>query len=221
MASLLYCLTLGSAETVFNLLGVADQPVLSHEFQEFRVYWSEVATPEALLEGPSRRAAEQKYRQVLREIITNATALSFPYPAVVVSLEALEKLLAEELSHWQEALTRLAGNVQYEITAPWSDNESRDLATPISGKEYLKRCEESEARVAAINSKLRSVTSGIVLDWRRRRERRNYIWYALMRRDARAQFIAALRSAGPSEGVRLRLSGPWPPDEFAALSSSS
>jgi len=33
--------------------------------------------------------------------------------------------------------------------------------------------------------------------------------------------IAALRSAGPSEGVRLRLSGPWPPGEFMKTLSES
>ncbi len=35
-----------------------------------------------------------------------------------------------------------------------------------------------------------------------------------MPRDCRERFLASLRSAGGSEGVRLRLSGPWPPSEF-------
>lgn len=146
-------------------------------------------------------------------MVASTTPLSFPYPSVVLNLEELEKLLAEEHSRWQEALTRLAGKLQYELTATWSDNE-KDLATPVSGKEYLKRLQASEARVAAIDAKLRSVCSRIVLDWRTRRERRNHLWFALLPRDAGESFIAALRSAGPSEGVRLRLSGPWPPDEF-------
>ena len=203
------------------MIGIAEQTVLSHEFQQMRVYWSEVATPEALLEGAGRKAAEQKYRQVLREIVNLITPLSFPYPAVVANLEELDDLLTEGRERYSEALERLAGNVQYELTATWSDNESSDLATPVSGKEYLRRREESESRVAAIDAKLRSVGSGMVLDWRARRDRRSYLWFALMPRAAREQFIAALRSAGPSERVRLRLSGPWPPDEFAWQTGSN
>lgn len=214
MACFLYCVTLKNGDTLSNLVGVAEQQVSSHELQELRVYWSEVSTPEALLKGPSRQAAEQRYRGVLREVVSHTTALSLPYPSVVANLEELEKQLDLEQSRLQETLTRLAGNIQYELTATWTDNESKDFATPVSGKEYLKRRQESEARVAAIDGKLKVVTSGIVLDWRARKERRSHLWFALMPRDAREQFIGALRSAGPSEGVRLRLSGPWPPDEF-------
>jgi hypothetical protein len=217
LACFLYCVSLTSEEPVANLPGIAEQPVFLHEFQGLRTYWSEVATPEALVAGPGRRAAEQKYRQVLREVISHVTTLSLPYPSVVANLQEMEKLLADEREHYSEALTRLAGKVQYELTATWSDDDAKDLATPVSGKEYLKRRQESEARVAAIDTKLRAVTSSVVLEWRTRRDRRLHLWYALMPRDAREQFIAALRSAGPSQGVRLKLSGPWPPDEFANL----
>ena len=217
LACFLYCVSLISGETVSSLLGVADQPVVSHELQGLRAYWSEVVAPEALIPGASRRAGEQKYRYVLREIAARTTALSFPYASVVLSLAELEKFVGEEQRLLCEALTRLAGNVQYELTATWIDRENRNLATPVSGKEYLKRREESEARVAAVDAKLKAVASGIVLEWRSRQDRRNHIWYALMPRDAREQFMAALRSAGPSEGVRLRLSGPWSPDAFADL----
>ena len=68
--------------------------------------------------------------------------------------------------------------------------------------------------MAAIDAKLRTVAVGIVREWRSRQERRKHLWFALLARDDREQFIAALRSARPSEGVRLRLSGPWPPGEF-------
>jgi len=94
------------------------------------------------------------------------------------------------------------------------DDERADLATPVSGRAYLKRREEAEVRIAAIDTKLKTVAAGIVLDWRMRQDRRNRLWYALLPRSDSERFIAALRSAGPSEGVRLRLSGPWPPTEF-------
>ena len=123
--------------------------------------------------------------------------------------------MSDEREHFEEALNRLGDTVQYEMIASWTADEQADLATPVSGREYLKRRQEAEERIAAIDNKLKSVTAGIVREWRARQDRRKHHWFALVLRQDRERFIAALRSAGPSEGVRLRLSGPWPPSEFA------
>ena len=191
---------------------------MQHEAQTLRIYWSEVANPETLLEGPARVAAEQKFRQVLREIVLRASAISFPFPAVVPGVEAIDAVIAEHREYYVNALERLADFVQYELTATWANEEKSDLATPVRGREYLKRRQESDSRVAAIDAKLKAVTGDIVRDWRSRQDRRKHLWYALVHRDDRERFIAALRSAGPSEGVRLRLGGPWPPNEFLEAS---
>jgi hypothetical protein len=212
---LLYCVALSATNPAPNLTGIAEQPVLTLEANGLRVYWSEVASPEALAEGASRKMAEARHRQVLRDIVAAITPLSFPFPAVVESTDAIAALLADQHAAYLEALTRLAGLVQYELTASWAEEEGVDLSKPVSGSEYLKRRQQAEVRVSAIDNKLRTVTAGIVHDWRMRQERRNRIWVVLLARDDRERFIAALRSAGPSEGVRLRLSGPWPPDAFA------
>jgi len=217
LACLLYCVTLKSAESLSNLTGVGEQPVDTHDSGELRVYWSEVANPETLVEGASAKAAGLKYQRVLREAVLRTTALAFSYPAVVGSLEDVDALVQEEQEHYVEALTRLAGTIQYDLTAAWAEDERADLATPITGKEFQKRRAESEARTAAIDIKLKTVTAGIVREWRSRQDRRKHMWFALLASDDRERFIAALRSAGPSEGVRLRLSGPWPPNEFARV----
>ena len=214
MACLLYCVTLSSAEPISSFIGVAGQAVVAHESGELRAYWSEVANPQALVEGASRKPAELKYQQVLREIVIRTTAIAFPFPAVVTDLEDVDALVTEQHEHYVEALGRLADTVQYDLTASWAEDERADLATPVQGREYLKRRKETEARVAAIEAKLRTVTVGIVREWRSRQERRKHLWFALLTRDDRERFLAALRSAGSSEGVRLRLSGPWPPGEF-------
>ncbi len=182
--------------------------------EALRVYWSEVANPETLLEGPVRLPAEQKFRQVLKDLVVRASAISFSFPALVPAVESIDSLIVKHKEHYASALEQLADMVEYELTATWANDESSDLATPVSGREYLKRREESGSRVAAIDAKLKTVTGGIVRDWRSRQDRRKHLWYALVHREARERFIAALRSAGPSEGVRLRLGGPWPPNEF-------
>lgn len=207
-------MTPGSADPIFGLSGVADQSLISHDAGTLRVYWSEVTNPETLLEGPVRAAAEQKFRQVLKDIVIRTSAISFPFPAVVPDVGGIDALIAEHRDYYADALEQLADMVEYELTATWANEESSDLATPVSGREYLKRREEAEGRIAAIDAKLKTVTVGIVRDWRSRQDRRKHLWYALVPRDERERFIAALRSAGPSEGVRLRLGGPWPPNEF-------
>ena len=214
MPCLLYCVSLSATSPAPNLTGAAEQPVLTYESGGLRVYWSEIATPDALAEGPSRKAAEARYRQILRDIVSVVTPLSFPFPAVVESTDTITALLAEQHDTYIEALSRLADTVQYELTATWAEDEHADLAIPVSGREYERRHRAAEVRAAAIGSKLKTVTAGIVREWRSRQERRNRIWYGLMAREDRERFMAALRNAGPSEGVRLRLSGPWPPNEF-------
>jgi hypothetical protein len=221
LACLLYCITLASAESLSNLVGVAEQPVIAHDSADLRVYWSQVANPETLVEGASRKPAELRYQQVLREAALQTTALAFPFPSVVEDIESIEVLISEQRESYLEVLTRLADTIQYELTATWADDERADLSAPVKGSEYLKRRQESEARIAAIDTKLKSVTGDVVREWRSRQDRRKHLWFALMARDDRERFIAALRSAGPSEGVWLRLSGPWPPNEFVLEQQSA
>ena len=204
-------------EPISSLTGVADQPVLVHDSGPLRIYWSEVANPETLVEGASRKPADLKYQQVLREMTMRATAIAFAFPALIAEPESIDTVLAEQREDYAKALARLQGTIQYELTATWAEDDRANLAAAISGREFQKRRAEGEARIAAIDTKLKTVTAGIVRDWRSRQERRKHLWFALMAREDRERFIAALRTAGPSEGVRLRLSGPWPPSEFVEL----
>jgi hypothetical protein len=128
-------------------------------------------------------------------------------------LESLDKLIAGERTNYEAALTRLAGTMEYQLTATWTADAETDLATPVSGREYVKRRQGAEARIAALDSKLKRITDGIVREWRSRQDRRNHLWFALVPRTEGDRFLSALRNAGSSEDVRLRLSGPWPPSE--------
>jgi len=132
----------------------------------------------------------------------------------------MEDLLADKQELYRAALARIGDAVQYEIVATWAQDEEADLATPISGREYVKRRQAISERVAALNNKLKNVAGDSVREWRVHQERRLHRWFALVSRQDRERFVAALRSAGPSEGVRLRLSGPWPPSEFMNLGAA-
>jgi hypothetical protein len=214
MPILLYCMTHPN-EGVNVASGVCDCQVQSQITAGLRVYWSEIANPEACLgDAQSLKKAESQCHQVLREILAEATPFPFPFPTMLESADVLEQRLAADGELYGAALARIGDAVQYEIVAIWEADEQADLATPVSGREYVKRRQESASRIASVDSKLKNVTAGSVREWRGRQERKTHRWFALVPRDGRERFVASLRSASPSEGVRLRLSGPWPPSEF-------
>lgn len=214
MPCVLYCVT-QSKEIVSVASGVCESGVQSRELAGIRVYWSEIANPDACLGEPeSLKQAASQFQRVLREILATITPLPFAFPTLLENAEALEEFVAAGQELYREALERVGDAVQYEITASWAVDEQADLATPVSGREYRKRRQEAAGRIAAIDSKLKNVTADAVREWRTRQERRTHHWFALVPRVSRERFIGLLRSAGPSEGVRLRLSGPWPPNEF-------
>jgi hypothetical protein len=214
MPCLLYCVT-QPKQIVKMAAGVCEGEVQSHEMLGMQVYWSEIANPEACLgSAESLKKAALQFHQVLREILATATPIPFRFPTLLESEDGIEQQLAEGQELYRAALERIGDAVQYEVVGSWAEDEQVDLATPVSGREYLKRRSQATERIAAIDSKLKSVTAGSVREWRARQERKSHRWFALVPRESRDRFIASLRSAGPSQGVRLRLSGPWPPAEF-------
>ena len=214
MPCLLYCVT--QPKQIVNVAaGVCEAEVQSREMLGMQVYWSEIANPEACLgSSESLKKAALQFHQVLREILTTATPIPFRFPTLLESEDSMEQHLAAEQELYRAALERIGDAVQYEVVGSWAADEQADLATPVSGREHLKRRSQATERIAAIDSKLKSVTTDSVREWRARQERKNHRWFALVPRESRDRFVASLRSAGPSEGVRLRLSGPWPPAEF-------
>ena len=214
MPCLLYCVTQPN-QTVNVASGVCEGAVQSREMLGVQVYWSEIADPEECLgTAESLKKAALQFHQVLREILAAATPIPFRFPTLLESEEGMEQHLADEQELYRAALERIGDAVQYEVVGSWAADEQADLATPVSGREYLKRRSQATERIAAIDSKLKSVTTDSVREWRARQERKNHRWFALVPRENRDRFVASLRSAGPSDGVRLRLSGPWPPAEF-------
>ncbi len=214
MPCLVYCVTQPN-QIVDPAGGVCEGAVRSREMSGMRVYWSEIANPEECLgSAESLKKAALQFHQVLRNVLATATPIPFRFPTLLEGEDGIEKQLLEGQEMYRAALERIGDAVQYEVVGSWADDEQVDLATPVSGREYLKRRSQATGRIAAVDSKLRSVTAGSVREWRARQERKSHRWFALVPRESRDRFVASLRSAGPSQGVRLRLSGPWPPAEF-------
>jgi Gas vesicle synthesis protein GvpL/GvpF len=214
MPILLYCVT-QAKEPVSIAAGVCGSVVESHELAGLQVYWSEIANPgEWFGDAESLKKAASQFQQVLRQVLSATTPLPFPFPTLMENMVEVENHLAAEQELYRAALEKIGDAVQYEIVASWAADEQTDRATPVRGREYAQRHREAALRVAAVDSKLKAVTGNSVREWRARQERKAHHWFALVPRKDRERFVACLRSAGPSEAVRLRLSGPWPPSEF-------
>jgi len=221
MPILLYGVT-QSTETASVATGVGGAEVRSEEIAGLRIYWSEMPDAEMCLSSPEcARTSLSQFQKVLREILVLTTPIPFAFPTLLQDVDALQERLTADREFYCATLERVGNAVQYIITASWTTEEQADLATPVSGREYRKRREESMARMEAIDKKLKNVTGNSVSEWRDRQDRRTHRWFALVPRECRESFLATLRAAGPSEGVRLRLSGPWPPDEFIASPDAS
>jgi len=218
VAILLYCLTIADAAQVEVAHGICDSAVRTLQVGRVRIYISELIDPEACLRsGNSLRQAGVQFSQVLREVLALSTPIPFPFPALMESEEALENLVAAREPQYLAELQRLSGTVQYEITAIFESEQQTDTATPVKGSEYLQRRQAHSSRLSALDEKLRRVAGDSVRQWRARQERKTHHWFALVPSGQREKFLEQLRSAGPSEGVRLRLRGPLPPDEFVQL----
>jgi hypothetical protein len=214
MACLLYCVTYPNPE-VKVASGICESAVRSRELLGVRLYWSNLEDPETCLGAaePLKKAAVQ-FHQVLREILTVTTPIPFRFPTLLEREEVFEQHLSSEQELYRDALARVGNALQYEIVGTWTDELASDFSQPVSGREYLQRRQQASGRVAAVENKLKSVTADSVREWRGRQERKTHRWFALVPRENREQFLASLRTAGGSEGIRLRLSGPWPPSEF-------
>ncbi len=214
MPSLLYCVTDSNPE-VKVASGVCESSVQSRELLGVRLYWSNLDDPESCLgEAESLKKAALQFHQVLREVLTVTTPIPFRFPTLLEREEVFEEHLSSEQELYREALARVGNALQYEIVGTWTDEQEADFSHPVSGREYLQRRQQASGRVDAVESKLKSVTADSVREWRGRQERKTHRWFALVARENRDKFLAALRTAGGSQGIRLRLSGPWPPSEF-------
>jgi hypothetical protein len=214
MACLLYCVAHPNPE-VKVASGVCETAVLSRELLGVRLYWSNLDDPETCLgAAESLKKAAVQFHQVLREVLAVTTPIPFRFPTLLEREEAFEEHLSSEQGLYLDGLARVGNALQYEIVGTWTGDQEADFSKPVTGREYLQRRQQSSGRIAAVESKLKSVTADSVREWRGRQERKTHRWFALVPRENREKFLAALRTAGGSEGVRLRLSGPWPPSEF-------
>jgi len=214
MACLLYCVTNPGPEVKISN-GVCDALVQSRETLGVRLYWSNVDDPETCLgEAESLKKAALQFHQVLREVLAVTTPIPFRFPTLLESEDGFEKHLSSEQELYSQALSHVGNALQYEVVGTWADEQEADFSKPVTGREYLQRRQQSSGRIAAVEGKLKSVTGDTVREWRGRQERKSHRWFALVPRENREKFLAALRTAGGSEGIRLRLSGPWPPSEF-------
>ena len=96
MACLLYCVTQPNSEAK-PTIGVCDTAVQSREMLGARLYWSELADPQACLaEAEALKKSAVQFHQVLREILAATTPIPFRFPTMLESDEVFEQHVSNE-----------------------------------------------------------------------------------------------------------------------------
>ena len=179
-----------------------------------RLYWSKLADPQACLaEAEALKKSAVQFHQVLREIFAVTTPIPFRFPTMLESDEVFEEHLAPEQELYREALAR----VEMPCNMRWSGRGRKSSRPTLAAGQRTRisgAAKGGHRTGGRSRGKLKSVTADSVREWRGRQERKTHRWFALVPRESRERFLASLRTAGGSEGIRLRLSGPWPPSEF-------
>src|SRR3974390_3267355 len=90
MAILLYCVTQAN-ENVSVTEGILDSVLQSHEFAGLRLYWSEIANPEACFaDAELMKKSASQFQQVLRHMLSTITVLPFPFPTLLTDVAKIE-----------------------------------------------------------------------------------------------------------------------------------
>ena len=149
MACLLYCVTQPNSEAK-PTIGVCDTAVQSREMLGARLYWSELADPQACLAEAEALKKSAVESTKLLDIGGKLTPIPFGFPTMSRSDEVFEQHLAPEQELYREALERVQNAVQYEVVGTWADEQQEDRSQPV------KRTRVSRAAKADLGQGCRS-----------------------------------------------------------------
>ncbi|HEY6937490.1 MAG TPA: GvpL/GvpF family gas vesicle protein [Terriglobales bacterium] len=217
MPLLAYCIMEASATIEMPASGVAAAKV--EELQEFglRCCFSRLESRKHLSRIPAVESA-YGFHQVLQALFRQAAIIPFRFPTLLENVDELRQHLREHAPQYIEALSRLRHMAQMEIHI--GANQAAEKASqPASGREYLQQRQARAAELKATVERFNQATRSWVVEWRERQTDGGMRCYALLPRDAVANFQQAAQALSQSlPGTRL--SGPWPPAEFLELKDS-
>ncbi len=210
MPILPYCITLADAEVAAAATGVRGSSVETLAEYGLRCFYA-VLADFSLASAADLKDEALRFDAVVREVLAQTAVIPFRFPTLLATLDELREFMEANAAPYSATLKRLAGLVQMELRI-----EHASLAsTPSqSGTAYLEARGAAARLMSQQAEHARSIAGDLIRDWRTRNSPRGLRCYALIARDAIADFQARMRSLSAREGVTIVVSGPWPAAEF-------
>ena len=221
-----YCVVPATARPHPSLTGVDDRPVQVIRVGELGVWVSSLDRPQ-----PSVEAVQAHNRVVEAAITEEVTPVPLRFGQWLEHEAALQEAMRARLADYQAKLAQFAGCLEFGVRLidPEAPEKARDVHTsgPTSGFEYMQALRESsrlaeqqQQRAQQVRARVQETLQDVVRAERVQDERTAHSVVTLAHLVARPHFdeyrarARHLRELFP--GMRLLLSGPWPPYSFAA-----
>jgi Gas vesicle synthesis protein GvpL/GvpF len=151
------------------------------------------------------------------------------YPSRVDDEAALRVLLEKHEQQLLKSFERVRGRTELAVTAVWTaaEQEAAPLTEASPGKSYLLQRQREFAaadaerrRAAAVAEKLEALLAPLAVETERALVPRAGVAVSiavLVERQNEAAVRDRIDSGGERDGVRILVSGPWPPYSFARI----
>ena len=209
MPTLLYCVTKADAAADVSSIGVADLPVFRWTFPQFDLFASRAPDPAVWLKRELRTSALE-FHCVLRRIFEASAIVPFRFPTIFDTSEQVEEHVQQRSGEYVTLLDRFADSVQMEIRVSGREPSPRAQ----SGTDYLKVRQQSIQAAERFAARLKEDLSSVLQEWRQRMARNELRAFALIPRNKTEQFETVAGAIVVPQGLRARVSGPWPVTEF-------
>lgn len=198
---------------VFDLpTGVGGAPVQRTEVSGLSCFYSLNST----LSGTPPRESALQFHAVLQAILSAQDIIPFRFPTLVTEAE-LQSQVQEHATEYHEWLARVRGRVQMEMRIEYRDSEpdsGKGDAGEVSGAKYLQVRQKRLTMLESAAGILKSKAADFIHGWRQRSSSDRVRCFALVGREAVADFQRRMASAEISSDLTARISGPWPAMEF-------
>ncbi len=208
MPLLLYCIVAAEFPVSAPARGVQGAAVEDFTEGELRCFGSTIDTLAS--DSTALRRAALDFHEVVSAIFQQAAVIPFRFPTLVADIAELSSYLKDNAGKYSEALHRLRGLAQMEVTI------SAIMSEPsrASGTQFLRDRQERQAALRRAAAAVRLHTKQLLTDWRDRETNHGWRCYALLSNPEAARFAEVVRSVETPAGLQLRVTGPWPATEF-------
>ena len=205
MPLLVYCIS--ESETPPPSAGVRGQRVEREAVAGMQCYYSIFSTALTKLTKDDALA----FHHVITAIFSHTAVIPFRFPTMLEGKGELEVFLETEGHDLLETLQRLREFVQMEVRLTVGDARA---ASAGSGKEYLENRQHAREDLLELAESVRELLEEDIRGWHTREYQNGVRCYALVPRHTMSDFRHKCERLRLEGGVRVAVSGPWPPSEF-------